>query len=111
MNLFAPPRFVDRLEDCFFYHALDLPGFGLNTVFANNPVVSIVNPYSTGSGSSAQYQNKKQFQIISAGRNRQFGPGGAGWQTGAGTAYDPETGLGGDDLSNFNTGLLNKVNQ
>ena|SRR5687767_12615915 len=25
----APPRFVDRLEDCFFYHAMDLPGFGL----------------------------------------------------------------------------------
>jgi SAM-dependent methyltransferase len=29
MNLFAPPRFVDRLEDCFFYHAMELPGFGL----------------------------------------------------------------------------------
>ena len=27
--LFAPPRFVERLEDCFFYHALELPGFGL----------------------------------------------------------------------------------
>jgi SAM-dependent methyltransferase len=27
--LLAPPRFVDRLEDCFFYHAMDLPGFGL----------------------------------------------------------------------------------
>ncbi len=26
---FAPPRFVDRLEDCFFYHAMELPGFGL----------------------------------------------------------------------------------
>lgn len=25
----APPRFVDRLEDCFFYHAMELPGFGL----------------------------------------------------------------------------------
>ena len=23
------PRFVDRLEDCFFYHAMELPGFGL----------------------------------------------------------------------------------
>jgi SAM-dependent methyltransferase len=28
-SLLAPPRFVDRLEDCFFYHAMDLPGFGL----------------------------------------------------------------------------------
>jgi len=24
-----PPRFVERLEDCFFYHAMVLPGFGL----------------------------------------------------------------------------------
>jgi SAM-dependent methyltransferase len=22
------PRYVDRLEDCFFYHTIDLPGFG-----------------------------------------------------------------------------------
>jgi SAM-dependent methyltransferase len=28
-SLLAPPRFVDRLEDCFFYHAMVLPGFGL----------------------------------------------------------------------------------
>ena len=26
---FASPRFVERLEDCFFYHAMELPGFGL----------------------------------------------------------------------------------
>lgn len=25
----ASPRFIDRLEDCFFYHAMELPGFGL----------------------------------------------------------------------------------
>jgi SAM-dependent methyltransferase len=25
----AKPRYVDRLEDCFFYHTIDLPGFGL----------------------------------------------------------------------------------
>jgi SAM-dependent methyltransferase len=28
-SLLAPPRFVDRLEDCFFYHAMELPGLGL----------------------------------------------------------------------------------
>ena len=28
-SLLEPPRFVDRLEDCFFYHAMELPGFGL----------------------------------------------------------------------------------
>jgi SAM-dependent methyltransferase len=27
--LLAQPRFVDRLEDCFFYHAIELPGLGL----------------------------------------------------------------------------------
>lgn len=28
-NLLAPPRMVEGLEDCFFYHAMDLPGLGL----------------------------------------------------------------------------------
>src|SRR6266545_5079850 len=28
-SLLERPRFVDRLEDCFFYHAMELPGFGL----------------------------------------------------------------------------------
>jgi SAM-dependent methyltransferase len=28
-QLLAPPRFIERVEDCFFYHAMELPGFGL----------------------------------------------------------------------------------
>jgi SAM-dependent methyltransferase len=28
-SLLERQRFVDRLEDCFFYHAMELPGFGL----------------------------------------------------------------------------------
>jgi len=28
-SLFARPRFVDRLEDCFFYHTMELPGLGV----------------------------------------------------------------------------------
>ena len=28
-SLLATPRYIDRLEDCFFYHAMDLPGLGL----------------------------------------------------------------------------------
>jgi len=28
-ELLERPRFVDDLEDCFFYHAMELPGFGL----------------------------------------------------------------------------------
>jgi SAM-dependent methyltransferase len=27
-DLLAPPRLVERLEDCFFYHTMDLPGLG-----------------------------------------------------------------------------------
>ena len=27
-SLLERPRFVDRLEDCFFYHTMELPGFG-----------------------------------------------------------------------------------
>lgn len=27
--LFAEPRLVERLEDCYFYHTMDVPGFGL----------------------------------------------------------------------------------
>jgi SAM-dependent methyltransferase len=27
-SIFERPRFVERLEDCFFYHVMDLPGFG-----------------------------------------------------------------------------------
>lgn len=82
---------------------------------------STVTPYYTQVGSLKKFQNQKQFQLISAGRNKLFGPGGAGWQTGAGTAYDQELGptqpdlqlrgYGGDDLSNFNTGTLAKVTQ
>lgn len=28
-DLFAAPRLIERLDDCFFYHAMELPGFGL----------------------------------------------------------------------------------
>ena len=28
-SLLEQPRLVERLEDCFFYHAMELPGFGL----------------------------------------------------------------------------------
>src|SRR5438270_3173871 len=28
-SLLAQPRLVERLEDCYFYHTMDVPGFGL----------------------------------------------------------------------------------
>jgi 2-polyprenyl-3-methyl-5-hydroxy-6-metoxy-1,4-benzoquinol methylase len=27
--LLTRPRFIERLEDCFFYHTMDLPGLGV----------------------------------------------------------------------------------
>jgi SAM-dependent methyltransferase len=29
MGLYAEPRMVTRLDECFFYHTMDLPGFGV----------------------------------------------------------------------------------
>jgi prepilin-type N-terminal cleavage/methylation domain-containing protein len=59
-----------------------------------------VTPYSQ----SGKYLNAKSFQIISAGANRAFGPGGTNWTPGSGL-YDA-LGIGGDDMSNFNNGPL-----
>jgi hypothetical protein len=28
MSIYANPRFVDKLENCYFYHTMDLPGIG-----------------------------------------------------------------------------------
>lgn len=28
-TLLSQPRFIERLEDCYFYHTMDLPGFGV----------------------------------------------------------------------------------
>jgi hypothetical protein len=53
-----------------------------------------------------RFANPKQFQIISAGRNGVFAPGGS-WTPGEGEwAADAP---GGDDLSNFNNGTLDRL--
>jgi prepilin-type N-terminal cleavage/methylation domain-containing protein len=59
-----------------------------------------VNAYQGG----GKYLNPKGFQIISAGKNQRFGPGGNTWTPGE-NAYSP-SGPGGDDLTNFNGGPL-----
>ena len=79
-------------------------------------VPSAVQPYGTPSGTLVKFLNQKTYQIISAGRNKQFGPGGTGWTPGGG-AYGNAIGNanaaanspGGDDLSNFNNGSLVQV--
>lgn len=40
----AEPRYIDRLEDCFFYHTIDLPGFGLSArigTFAGDLMITL----------------------------------------------------------------------
>ena len=54
--------------------------------------------------SGAKPVNPNGVQIISAGENMTFGPGGA-WTPGAG-AYSNAQAPGGDDMANFNGGLM-----
>jgi hypothetical protein len=63
---------------------------------------STVRPYREP-GSPDRFVNPKRFQIICAGRNGVFGPGG-NWTPGEGEWS--ADGPGGDDLSNFNNGTL-----
>lgn len=63
-------------------------------------------------GQPGKKLHAKSFQIISAGGNKSFGPGGSQWTPG--TAFyetiqinvTPGHGIGGDDLANFKEGLL-----
>jgi hypothetical protein len=55
-------------------------------------------PYFTGTVASPQFLNPNSFQIISAGPNKAFSPGGP---------WNPTTGTpGSDDMSNFSKGKL-----
>jgi prepilin-type N-terminal cleavage/methylation domain-containing protein len=81
--------------------------------FGSLPPLQAAVPYGTQSGALVKFLNQKQFQIISAGRNKQFGPGGTTWTPGAGlygnapgTATQVSAAPGGDDMSNFNNGTL-----
>jgi prepilin-type N-terminal cleavage/methylation domain-containing protein len=63
-----------------------------------SPNLTGTTPFFTGSGTSFKYMNHKTYQIISAGRDRKIGPGGA-YNPGVG-AY-AMNGFGGDDFANF----------
>lgn len=45
-SVFAPPRLVTRLEDCCFYHTMDVPGYG--TVHGNWDLRGYVDSYLGG---------------------------------------------------------------
>jgi hypothetical protein len=82
-----------------------VPGSGYSGSFTWNG--STVRPYREP-GDPDRFMNRKTFQLISAGRNRVFGPGG-NWTPGEGEwAAD---GPGGGDPSNFNNGPLSRRNE
>jgi len=70
--------------------------------------IGTVQPYQSTSAAAAaaqiQYMNQKWVQIISAGENKQFGPGGAAWSPQNG--YAGKNPAGNDDLSNFQSAPL-----
>lgn len=58
--------------------------------------------------SGGKFLNQKGFQIVSAGPDQVFGSGGD-WAPGTGDYVS--NGIGGDDISNFNSGPLNQQSQ
>jgi prepilin-type N-terminal cleavage/methylation domain-containing protein len=90
-----------------------LPGAPAFIWTSANGFTTTVSPYASASGTLVKYVNQKQFQIISAGRDGQFGAGGLTWTPGSGQ-YSKNLGIptrvsnapGADDLSNFNNGVL-----
>lgn len=65
-------------------------------------------PHGGGAGLSPYLNNVNpdSYQLISAGRNRKFGTGGASWQLGQGAGTYPPGSDGHDDISNFASFLL-----
>ena len=67
----------------------------------------IINPYTTTFNSMQKPVNPEGVQIISAGANMRFGPGGTWVPGGAGYTANEN---GGDDLANFNGGAQLSAN-
>jgi len=79
--------------------------FGSNKVgkkYTGVPAFGGVSPYNEAA--NGKWLNEGGCQVISAGENKAFGPGGA-WVPGASAGYAPEQ-PGADDMANFNGGLL-----
>jgi prepilin-type N-terminal cleavage/methylation domain-containing protein len=95
-------HFLDPWGNPYAYMAFDP---SLNTYpstacsFTSNTSMGSVLPYTSG----GKFVNLKGFQIISAGRDGAFGPGGTNWTPGTGVYAPGYTPGGADDLANFNS--------
>ncbi|HVS35490.1 MAG TPA: hypothetical protein VMS17_07910, partial [Gemmataceae bacterium] len=67
------------------------------------PSLGITQPYYISSAPTIVYVNGSTWQIISAGNDGTFGPGG---QWNSSTGLGPASGVAGDDQSNFARGVL-----
>jgi prepilin-type N-terminal cleavage/methylation domain-containing protein len=113
-----------RFDYGWQYNATNTTGV-LNLSQNPNGGAVTVYPYFTGTGASVKFMNPKTFQIISAGRDKTFGPSGfmpsAGspsvgnyaanyinaWTPGQGSSYVQNVAQGGyDDFSNFQRSRL-----
>jgi hypothetical protein len=86
-------KYLDPWRNEFGYHASRASGNYSN--WAGEKFA----PYQSG----GKFVNQGGVQIVSAGPNGEFGPGG-NWTPG--TGYYTSAGLGGDDLANFNNGQM-----
>lgn len=91
-------RFLDPWETPYAYFAQENGQYsGTSTYTPGGPI----SPFKEGA--STKWVNQTGVQVISAGPNQLFGSGGA-WAPGA-SDYT-QVGRGGDDLGNFNEGLV-----
>ncbi len=105
------PWYTDPWGNPYAYFAYD-PSLTSYPTGATWPITSVPGPVNTANslapyGLTAYFDQTgkaiqlKGYQIICAGKNGQFGPGGTTWTPGAGN-YAINS-LGGDDLASFNS--------
>jgi prepilin-type N-terminal cleavage/methylation domain-containing protein len=69
-------------------------------------VVSGAYFQSTSPGAGNQYFKPTSFQIVSAGFDNTFGPGGGPWTPQTASSFYPQNSSGYDDQANFTSGML-----
>ena len=96
----AAPVFVDPFGTPYLYWGSNSVGGKYATVGATDSPNASFTPFLEAAN---KYVNPDGCQIISAGQNRAFGPGGL-WAPGAGAYASGQPGV--DDMANFNSGKM-----
>jgi prepilin-type N-terminal cleavage/methylation domain-containing protein len=96
----AAPVYVDPFGMPYLYWGSNIVGGKYSTVAATDTPNSAYAPHLEA---PSKFANEKGCQIISAGQNRTFGPGGA-WVPGTGLYTTGQAGA--DDMANFYEGKM-----